>query len=104
MIVQFNTDHNIHKSEEYSNSVIALISKDLHRFTSQITRIELHLTDQNGNKEGINDKRCVLEARLEGLQPIAVTNDADTNDTAIKGALDKLKAVLDTKLGRLANH
>lgn len=64
----------------------------------------VHLTDVNGKKEGINDKRCVLEARVEGKQPIAVTNQADTHYQAAEGAIDKLNTSLDTVLGRLKNH
>jgi hypothetical protein len=46
----------------------------------------------------------MLEARLEGLQPIAVTNNADTIELAVKGAVDKLKSSLDTVIGRMRNH
>lgn len=30
-----------------------------------ITRIEVHFGDENGEKFGKNDKRCLLEARLQ---------------------------------------
>ena len=55
-------------------------------------------------KGGANDKRCLLEARLEGRQPIAVTNNAGTHHEAVKGAVGKMKAALDTVLGRLRNY
>jgi hypothetical protein len=38
------------------------------------------------------------------MQPIAVTNNADTHQEAVKGAVDKLKAALDTVIGRLRNY
>ncbi|SMO72291.1 HPF/RaiA family ribosome-associated protein [Solitalea koreensis] len=104
MIIQFNTDKNINGSEELNASFISLISNKLSRFSDQITRIEAHLSDVNANKEGQNDIRCLLEARLEGMQPIAVTNKANTKEEAVEGALDKLKTSLDTILGRLKNH
>ena len=59
---------------------------------------EVHLSDENGNKESENDKRCMIEARLKGRQPIAVTDVADTYDHAVNGAIDKLKTSLDTIL------
>ena len=46
----------------------------------------------------------MLEARLEGMQPIAVTAHGDTIQAALKGALGKLKSSLDTTLGKLQNH
>lgn len=46
----------------------------------------------------------MLEARLEGMQPIAVTAHGDTIQEALKGALSKLKSSLDTTLGKLQNH
>jgi ribosome-associated translation inhibitor RaiA len=104
MIIQFNTDSNITGGEKLRVPLIALISEELSRFSHQITRVEVHLSDNNGPKEGQNDKRCLIEARLEGLKPIAVTNNANTHEQAIEGAVEKLKTSLDTILGRLRNH
>ncbi len=64
----------------------------------------MHLNDENSHKKGQNDKRCMLEARMEGRQPVAVTNNADTNEQAVKGALDKLTASLETIIGRARNY
>ena len=83
---------------------LALISEGLSRFSDQITRLEVHLSDENSLKEGLNDKRCLLEARLEGRQPIAVKNQANNLEQAVVGAVDKLKVSLDTKIGRLKNY
>ncbi|MBL7129509.1 MAG: HPF/RaiA family ribosome-associated protein [Ignavibacteria bacterium] len=104
MKIQFNTDSNITESKELRDSLIALISEGLSRFSDQISRLEVHLSDENSHKDGLNDKRCLLEARLEGRQPIAVKNQANTLEQAVIGAVDKLKSSLDTILGRLKNY
>lgn len=104
MTIQFNTDNNITGSIEFKAPLIALITEELSRFSQHITRLEVHLSDENSHKEGPNDIRCMLEARIEGRQPIAVTNQADTHDLAVEGALDKLKTSLNTIIGRLRNH
>lgn len=104
MIIQFNTDSNIAGSEKLNDYFETTLSDALSRFSDQITRLEVHLTDENSNKEGLNDKRCMLEARLEGMQPIAVSNNGDTIEKAVKGAVDKLKSSLDTVIGRMRNH
>lgn len=104
MKIQFNTDKNISGSEESTAPLTALITDELSRFSEQITRIEVHLSDEDGNKDGLKTKRCLLEARLQGRQPVAVKNQADSNEQAVSGAIDKLKSSLETILGRLRNH
>jgi ribosomal subunit interface protein len=104
MTIQFNTDNNIKGSDELRAYFSTSISEALSRFGHHITKVEVHLTDENGQKKGQNDKRCLLEAHLTGLPPIAVTNHANTPDQALKGAIDKLKSSLDTSLGRLKDH
>jgi ribosome-associated translation inhibitor RaiA len=104
MKIQFNTDNNVTGSEELIASLTSLISGELSRFKDHITRLEVHLSDEDSNKNGVNDKRCMIEARLEGMKPIAVTNNADTHEQAVTGAVDKLKSSLNTIQGRLRNH
>jgi hypothetical protein len=64
----------------------------------------VHLSDENGNKRRTNDIQCILEARIEGRDPIAVTCDADTAKNAVSGAIDKIKTSLETILGRIQSH
>ncbi len=104
MQIQFNTDNNIKGTEEFRGPLEESINQSLDRFAERITRIEVHFNDQNSHKSGQDDKRCMLEARLEGMQPIAVTNNGSSEANALKGALDKLKASLDTVIGRARNH
>jgi ribosome-associated translation inhibitor RaiA len=104
MTIQFNTDSNVKVSEKQRDPLISLISEELSRFSNQITRVEVHLTDENGDKKGLNDKRCMIEARLSGMNPVAVTNHANTYEQAVEGAVVKLKTSLNNILGRLGNH
>ena len=57
--------------------------------------------DQNSDKSGQDDKRCMMEARLEGRQPTAVTHQAASLADAVDGAADKLKRSLESTLARL---
>jgi ribosome-associated translation inhibitor RaiA len=104
MTIQFNTDNKVTVSEELRAPLISSISEGLSRFSHQITRVEVHLSDENGDKEGLNDKRCMIEARLAGMKPIAVTNHGNTHEQAVEGAVEKLKTSLDTIIGRLRNY
>jgi hypothetical protein len=104
MTIQFNTDKNITGTETFSAPYVEQIEWELSRFREHITRIEVHLSDEDGHKNGHNAKRCLLEARLENKQPIAVSNQADTLDEAISGALAKLTASLDTTISKQRNY
>lgn len=104
MKIQINTGKNVRLSEELRASLTSLVSEGLSRYDDQITRLEVHLSDQDGNKDGLNDKRCMLEARIEGRQPIAVTHNAGTHEEVVIGAIDKLKTSLKTILGRQMNR
>lgn len=60
------------------------------------------VADENPGKHGQHDQRCMLEARLEGRQPVTATAFEATLPQAVKSAADKLARVLDTQIGRLS--
>jgi len=66
--------------------------------------VEVHLSDEDGNKDGFNDKRCLLESHLAGMKPIVVIDHANTHKQAILGAIDKLKASLEKLTSRSKNY
>jgi ribosome-associated translation inhibitor RaiA len=104
MKIQFNTGNNVSLGEERIDYFTSLISEEISRFSPQISRLEIHLSDEDGSKDGLNDKRCLIEARLEGMKPIAVSEHANTPEQSIFGAIEKLKTSLETLTGRLKNH
>ena len=100
MQIQINTDHNIEGREVLADQVSGVVESALDRVSDHITRVEVHLSDENSDKRGQNDKRCMMEARLEGRQPVAVTHQAATLDQAVDGAADKLVRLIESTLGR----
>ncbi|MDZ4673527.1 MAG: HPF/RaiA family ribosome-associated protein [Gemmatimonadota bacterium] len=100
MQVQVNTGHHIEADEAMAESVRDVVARALSHFSDHITRVEVHLRDQDGAKNGRDDKRCMMEARLEGRQPIAVTHEAPTVDQAVAGAADQLASRVESTLGR----
>lgn len=101
MQIQLNTDHNLTASEELAARLEADLRSTLDRFAERITRIEVHLSDVNSGKAGGDDKRCVMEARVAGRQPMSVSDQAPSVDLAIDGAAGKLLRALDTMFGKL---
>jgi len=103
MKIQINTDASLECSEAMATQISTTVDHVLQRFRDRITRVEVHLSVQKGDKGAQHDKRCVMEARLEGRQPIAATDQAATPQQAVRGAADKLARLIDSQLGRVAN-
>jgi ribosome-associated translation inhibitor RaiA len=104
MLVHITTDNHIHGGENLTRDVESTVTDALSRFQPQLQRVEVHLIDENSHKSGDNDKRCTIEARLAGLQPIAASGNGANIDQAVEGALEKLIHQLDHKLGRLSDR
>jgi hypothetical protein len=100
MQIEVNTDHNIEGREKLAAHVKVVIDDALSRFSKRITRVEVHLTDVNAHKDGHNDTRCVMEARLDGRPPTAVTHQAPSLGEALDGAAGKLKRLIESTLSR----
>lgn len=105
MQIQINTDRNIEGHEALAAHVSGIVGSALSKISDHITRVEVHLSDENSDKKhGNDDMRCMMEARLEGLQPVAVTHHAQTLGQAVDGAGDKLCRLIDSTLGRLRDQ
>ena len=100
MQVQVNTDDHIQGGESLAQWITDESKSRLSRFQDHVTRLEVFLSDLDAGKSGANDKRCRIEARVTGRQPITVTDEADKMANAFIGAVDKLARALDTDLGR----
>lgn len=74
MTIQINTGKNLSVHEAFEAHLDGLLTEELSWFSEHTTRLEVHLSDENSRKQGLKDKRCMIEARLEGRQPIAVTD------------------------------
>lgn len=104
MHIQFNTDNNIRARDDLAQVVEATVHDALDRFGDHLTRVEVHLGDVNSHKGGGNDIRCMVEARLAGHDPIAVTHQAADIELALDGAVGKARRALDTVVGKLQDH
>lgn len=101
MQIQVNTDNHITGREDVVRLVQSCVESAVGRFADRITRVEAHLSDANSHKSGGDHKRCLLEARLAGLQPLAVSHQATTIELAVTEAAGKLQRSVESTLGRL---
>ncbi len=105
MQIQVNTDNNITGDEILAQRVEEILHHALERFAGQITRLEVHLSDENStSKSGIKDKRCLLEARIAGRDPTSASDVAETVALAVTGAAQKMVSQLARDRGKLATH
>jgi len=103
MQIQVNTSNGIENKEALERWAGAELRQSLARFADDVTRVEVHLSDESHAANG-GEKRCTMEARLARHQPVAVTQHAQGLDEAFRGAAEKLRRALDTTLARLGHH
>jgi ribosome-associated translation inhibitor RaiA len=101
--IQVNTDRNIGVGDRLVQEVEDHVTSSLKRFGSRVTRVEVHLSDVNAHKGG-RDTRCVMEARVAGMDPVAVDELARDVHQAVRGAAGKLERALSTRLGKLGRR
>lgn len=104
MNIEIRTDKNIHGSERLISYVRAELTQEFQRYSERITHFSVHISDENGEKSGDHDKRCMIEARPAGLKPVAVTHKATNIDASIHGAIDKLKRSLEHLYEKKDHH
>jgi hypothetical protein len=104
MQVQVNTSNGIENKDTLDRWASDYLNEALARFSQDITRVEVQLRDTNSSKSGLVDKRCMLEARITGREPVAATHHAPSQDEAFRGATQRLIHLLDHTLGKLDRH
>lgn len=102
MQIQFNYA-NVDASPALEEHLKGVLHSNVGRFADRVTRVEVHFADLNGaSKSGPADKRCLLEARPTGRDPIAVEVASDTFYAAASEAAAKLGRAISNRLDRAA--
>ena len=102
MKIQVNTDSSVEGSESLAQAVEATVHAALDRYGDRLVRVEVHLSDENSTTgENRREKRCLLEARPAGMDPVVVTGSADTVERACHDATQKMQSLLDSTFGRI---
>ena len=104
MHVQVKSGSTVSLNNARQTEIAGIVEAALERFADRLTGVEVYLSDENSRaKDGGNDKRCVIEARVRNLEPVVTRADADTLDAAIDDCAEKLARALDARIGRLAD-
>lgn len=104
MQVQFNSDSSVMGTENVASRIETQVREKLARFDDRLTRVEIHVRDENGAKGGADDKACTIEARPRGGKPIGVTGHASTVDAAARRAANTMAQRLTRVLGKSERH
>ena len=105
MNIQVNTGSQTRGSADWTDGIELSVKEAFGRFSDRITRVEVHLNDVNSaSKSGGSDKRCQIEVRIAGMQPISVTDHADSHDQALRSAMGKMVSLIETTIGKLENR
>ena len=103
MQINVNTDNTIEKHQGLDEHVTAVVNSSIGRFAEQVTRVDVHLSNENKEKHADGGNYCMMEARVSGYQPIVVHEHSTELHQSIKNAGGKLARALDSALGRLAD-
>jgi hypothetical protein len=98
--IQVNSDRTIAVDARLIHFVEAEARRVLSRFAGRVSRVEVHLSDVNGNKPGQIDKRCLIEARPKSARPRTASAKAATIPSAVGTALGKMRRSLTTFFDR----
>ena len=101
MQIQINFG-NMASSDALWDYITSEVESALERLKDRITRVEVHVQDENAQKGGV-DKRVLMEARPAGLDPIAVEEHADDVYIAVRSAAEKLQTALSRRFEKLAD-
>ena len=99
MLFQFNSDNHVHGDKSVEVRVQSLVEARLHNVQQRLSRVEVHVGEINGHRGGV-DKRCAVELRPNGQDPVTATETADTIARAAAGATDKALIALKRVIGR----
>jgi ribosome-associated translation inhibitor RaiA len=104
MQILVETDNHL-KAGDLQAYVEAAVGGAVEHYAERLTHVEAHVGDVNSKeKNGADDIRCMLEARVTGVKTIAVHHNAESIELAVDGAAAKLAHALSTAVGKLEDR
>jgi ribosome-associated translation inhibitor RaiA len=101
MQVLVNCDDPLCCDENLFQRVEGVIAGTLERFSSRVSRVEAHLSDDSVVKAGNRGKVCSLEAWVTGAASVTASHEAATLTEAIHDAADKLERLIAREIRQL---
>ncbi len=91
------------RTQAIDDHVQERVDHAVERFADRVTRVEVHLHDENGHghAHGV-PKRCIMEARLAGHKPMVVEHADEDLYQAITECANKLHRAVEHWIDRHA--
>ncbi len=97
MQVIINSDNQIDVQEDFIRHWQSEITSSLKRYSDWITRVEVHLTDENSAaRGGVDDIRCLIEARPADRQPVSIEVRGESAENTLADGIQTLNRRLAT--------
>jgi ribosome-associated translation inhibitor RaiA len=103
MEINVNTDNTIDRHQGLDERVRENVQGAIGRFSEQVRRVDVHLSNENSQKQEDGSNYCMMEARVTGYAPVVVHAHAENLHLSISNAATKLQRALDHALGRLSD-
>lgn len=100
MQFQFNSDNQTDAGADTARQVEELVGTRLSRIADRLTRVEVHVGDIDGPRDGADDKRCAIEIRPQGMSPISATAHGPTLERAVTSGADKVLQAFERQVGK----
>ncbi len=101
MQVIINSDNQVDLNQQTIEQWQTEIATSLQRFSDWVTRVEVHVTDENSDsKGGSDDIRCLMEARPANRQPVSIEVRAASLEQAISDSIQTMNRRLGTILDK----
>jgi len=104
MEIQIHWANGIDASDALSAHVRAQVEHALRHVPNQFTRVDVHLHDDNASKGGVDDKRCVIEARPTSARPLTVEGIGGDFYPTVSAAGKKLERVVQDFADKRRGH
>ncbi|MCB9846137.1 MAG: HPF/RaiA family ribosome-associated protein [Phycisphaeraceae bacterium] len=88
------------RSEALDTHVRSELDAAVGRFSDRLSRVEVHIADQNSRKSGPADKRCLMEARPLSMDPLVAEHEGEDLYDVVRQTARKLERVLERRLAK----
>ncbi len=98
MRVEIETAEGVEHTTELEEHAKKQLRHVERRFGERITKVMVYLKDERPGKGGV-DKKCHMEARPAGIDPVTVESLESTAFDAVRMGAEKLEKALARRLG-----
>lgn len=94
----------IEKSDALGEHIETHLQRALRHYEDRFLRVDVHIHDDKAGRHGSDDKRCVIEGRPSGGEPLAVEHHGDDFYATATEAVKKFERAVHHFVERQREH